>query len=136
MKYFYFIILVLTTQLMANTGFICKNQNLKIARQEMNSATTIVVTNTQDGSVEYNQNLVLPMEQTTEAYQERFGTYYIIMEHAQTHIPFGPDFLMIYRLNQMTNLFKKGFKAFEGNGKPVELNKLYCTLLKNAILEF
>jgi hypothetical protein len=43
----------------------------------MNNLTTIVETNTQDKSTEFNQNLVLSLEQMTEAYQNRFATYYI-----------------------------------------------------------
>lgn len=120
----------------AQTGFICESQQVEITRKKVNELTTLVMTQVQDGTETFNEYLSLPMEDTVDAYQDRYGTYYTVMEQAHLSFPYMPEFLLIYHLGQSSKLYKKGFKALEGEGSPVQLNKMYCAALIKSIQNY
>lgn len=120
---------------LANLGFTCPSEKLEIHRQKVQEKMTLVVRNTIDGSEHSNSNLILPMENTVDAYQERFGVYYETMTNAQMAFPYMPEAAMYFHMSRSTTLYKKGFKAFEGEAPAVELPKMYCKAFADAILK-
>lgn len=120
----------------ANLGFNCPSEKLEIHRQKVQEIMTLVVKNTADGTEHSNPQLILPMENTVDAYQERFGLYYETMTNAQMAFPYMPEAAMYYHMSRSTTLYKKGFKAFEGEGPVVELPKMYCKAFADAIKNF
>ena len=123
---------ILSLSANAQVGFKCPNLQMEILKSD----STIKIKN-QTGTREITNNrLVLPIDQSTDSYQERYGIYYALMTEAHLHFPYMPEWLMFYHLSKSTNLFKKGFKAFEGEGSSVELNKMYCKAFIQAIEKY
>jgi hypothetical protein len=127
--------LLLTQAALANVGFDCPKQGLKISRELLNDQMTLVV-RYNDGKVDHNPNLVLPQASTTDAYQERYGNYYIIMEQAHLSFPYMPEGMLVFHMTRSSALFKKGFKAFEGMGETVGLSKLYCKVFLEGMFKY
>ncbi|MFZ4715678.1 MAG: hypothetical protein ACOYL6_18285 [Bacteriovoracaceae bacterium] len=120
----------------ANVGFICKTESLEISQAKVNNLNTLRVLNTQTGSESFNDHLVLPEGNSTDAYQERYGRYYEVLANAQANFPYMPEFMMFYHMSKSNSLYKKGFKAFEGEGQAVELPKMYCKAFVTALMAF
>jgi hypothetical protein len=127
--------LFLSQTALGNVGFRCSKLQTKIAREMFNGEFTLVIRHA-NGKVEHNPNLVLPIASTTDAYQERYGHYYILMNEAHLSFPYMPEGLLVFHVGRSTSLYKKGFKAFEGMSEPVELSKLYCRAFMSSILKF
>jgi hypothetical protein len=135
-KIFAMIGLILFTQAaMANVGFRCPKMKLEITREKHEGEMTLIV-RSEEGSIEFNPRLMLPEATTTDAYQERYGHYYAIMEKAHQSFPYMPEGLLIYHISRSGSLYKKGFRAFEGEGSAVELSPLYCKVFVKSILSY
>lgn len=109
---------------------------LEIPKEKAENIQTLVIRNTLSGEVNFNARITFNMNQTTQAYQQRYGLYHMLMAEAQLHFPIMPEFLMIYHLNASSKAFKKGFDAFEGKTLGIKLKKIYCKALINAIESF
>lgn len=114
---------------MGNVGFNCPDLNLSISKVDQ----SIMVKNLKDQSETSNPRIVLPNENTTDAYQERYGIYYSLMTEAQLNFPYMPEIILLPLLARSTKAYKAGFKAFESEGETVELKKMYCNALIKAI---
>ncbi len=133
-------ILVLFTAMMsfaiplqANVGFKCEKSKMEISREVYQESLTLLIKDSNSRVIKTNPNLVLPAENSTDAYQDRYGTYYMLMQEAHLSFPYMPEGLMVYHVMRSTPLYKKGFKAFEGQGEAVKLPELYCKIFISAI---
>jgi hypothetical protein len=113
-------------------GFTCPKQNVEISKISSGEVDQIQIQNTLDRKAVETYG-PLPQGNAVDPYQTRFGHYYTIAEQAQLSFPYAPEFIMVARLVESQKLFRKGFQAFEGQGKPVELGRIYCEALITAI---
>jgi hypothetical protein len=130
------ILLVMSLSAAANVGFRCPELKTEISRKKVDDLLTLVATHANSGAQTFNQRLVLPEEDTVDAYQERFGHYYIVMNGAQELFPYMPESMLIFHIMRSTKLYKKGIQAFEGKGEAVELPKMYCKAFIKAIEKY
>jgi hypothetical protein len=137
MKCFLFSALIFFTPwVSAQVGYKCEELNLEISKEDAENIQTLVIRNILSGEVNFNAKITFNMNQTTQAYQQRYGIYHMLMAEAQLHFPIMPEFLMIYHLNASSRAFKKGFDAFEGKTPAIKLKKMYCKALIKAIEGF
>jgi hypothetical protein len=102
-----FLILVgFASEASAQVGFICSKQNVEISKMPAapvaDSAAPLeqlVIKSLSDPKAieSYGQ---LPVGMGVDAYQERVGTYYTLIETAQLSFPYAPEFVMIARIAQ------------------------------------
>jgi len=132
MKFLALICLIIPQLVMAQVAFDCPAQGSKISREN----ETIVVLQA-DGSKITNDRIFLPVGQSTDEYQTRYGTYYELMTIAHTSIPYMPEALMLVHMSRSQKLYKRGFEVFEGEASElVSLSKLYCEMFINAIKSY
>lgn len=124
--------ILLTLPAIANVGFTCPDLNLSIEKSDQ----SLIVKNLKDQTETSNPRIVLPIENTTDAYQERYGIYYSLMTEAQMHFPYMPEIILLPLMASSTKAYKAGFKAFEGEGETVKLKKMFCNALLKAIDNF
>ncbi len=134
---FALLFVILTPSLaLANIGFHCSGLNIKISREQVSDSTTLVVKNMVDGNLTFNSRVHLPMQESTDSYQERFSIYNEIMTNAQTLFPYMPESIMVFHVMKSSKLYKKGFKAFEGEESAVDLSDMYCKAFIQAIQNY
>jgi len=133
---FLFLGLILSVPVFANVGFVCPELNLKIIKTTRGADQTIVIQNLKDQTEIINPRIILPQENSTDAYQERYAIYYSLMTEAQINFPYMPEILLVTHMARSTKAYKAGFKAFEGEGKSVELKKMYCQAFIKAVEKF
>lgn len=121
---------------MANIGYHCAGINVKISREQVSDSTTLVVKNMVDGTLTFNSRIHLPMEESTASYQDRFGIYNELMTNAQTLFPYMPESVMVFHIMKSSKIYRKGFKAFEGEEAAVDLPDMYCKAFIQAIANY
>ncbi len=127
---FKFLLVLLTVQLSVQlqAGYHCPSTQESIQRQNQ----TLVIM--QDGKITgKNPSLMIP--QGDEFLVERYGIYHQLIRNAQNYMPFMPGFLMMYHSARSDRFFRRGFAALEGRVDAIRLPRMYCQMLKSAILD-
>ncbi len=134
------VMLLASFNLFANIGFECQKGKVSIQRAMVNGQLTLEIVeklnNSGDVKTTYNPDLVLPNSDSTDDYQNRFAIYYELMNVSQQKFGYMPEALLIFHIMKSTEKYKKGFRAFENIGESVELSKMYCEKLVEAIKEY
>ncbi|MFN8370922.1 MAG: hypothetical protein U0T83_09905 [Bacteriovoracaceae bacterium] len=118
----------------ANVGFNCPELNISIKRAAYDkNFGTLAILDQRLGTESLIKGIKFPLDNTIDAHQERWYQYLELMNEAQMHFPYMPEFILVFHTMRSTTDYKKGFRAFEGEGSPIKLKKMYCKALVKAL---